>query len=133
MTTDPRKLSLKLVEYIVTNPGCTYTTINTRATAHGISPDILEQALTIVHKNKLIQTKVIGGDIVYSIAVEKTKTLPGGKEWVTANYPKMDETNNGSGIEADFSYLFLTPEELLEYKAKVKGVAYLPKKRYANP
>jgi Zn-dependent oligopeptidase len=42
----------------------------------------------------------------------------------------MTEDNNGSGIEADFSYLFLSPEELDKYKAEVQGRAYIPKKRY---
>jgi cellobiose-specific phosphotransferase system component IIB len=46
----------------------------------------------------------------------------------------MDSTNDGSGVEANFDYLFLSPQELLEYKAADKNMPLhmIQSKKYGN-
>jgi len=87
--------------------------------------------LETIHRDKRIARKVLKGEVVYTPA-PKPK-LPGSHlSWTDKHYPPMDETNDGSGIDADYSFLFLSPEELDKYKAEVRGVTYIPKKRYAK-
>lgn len=135
MTTDPTTLATKLVTYITTNPGCTYSGLLARAITHGLSEDTLLQALTLVHKNKAIKTSTSGGEITYSLAMVKPITAISHVSWIKDHYPPMDSTNDGSGIDVDFSYLFLRPEELEQYKAEAKGRGFIPRKKnyeYAN-
>lgn len=130
MTHDPVMLAAKIAKRIAAGDSVTYTTLEARAKELEVPDAIFQQAMTIVHRSKVIERMVKAGDIVYGVKV--VKVAPTGAAWVTANYPRMDETNDGSGIEADYSYLFLTPEEIDKYKAALTGRTYVPKKRYAN-
>jgi len=123
---NPIKLAALIIKRIIEDNGSTYDKLEARAVAKGIAMNTFEAAMVIVHRSKLIEQSVKYGVIQYKVA-EKREPKPGPQR--PSYYPEMDETNDGSGIEADFSYLFLTPEELLEYKAKVKGVAYIPRRK----
>jgi len=128
--TNATELSKKMLLYI--DKEVTYTQLEARAVSKGINLHILDQALTILHKVKSVNKRVKAGDIVYSPSKVKKFTFGSHLTWVRNNYPPMNDSNNGSGIEMDFSYLFLTPEELEKYKAEVTGRAYVPSKRYVN-
>ena len=125
----PTTLATLIIKRIIDDAGSTYDKLEARAVEKGISMDVFQAAMTIVHRSKLIEQSVKFGVIQYKVA-EKKVAKPGPQR--PSYYPEMDKTNDGSGIDADFSYLFLTPEELLEYKAKVKGVAYIPRRQYAK-
>jgi len=92
-----------------------------------------EVLATLSDIGKKLKATVRGGQVYYQIPSAPKPKLPTDHlRWVRENYPPMDETNDGSGIEADYSFLFLSPEELDQYKAEVRGVTYIPKKRYAK-
>jgi hypothetical protein len=123
-------LSKLIVTRILKDGEVTLTQLETRATERGVSLDELYNALQEVHRNKAIARTVRGGEVVYTKAVKRTPLDH--HTWLRTNYPPMDSTNDGSGIEADLSYLFLTPEELEKYRAEIRGVQYIPSKRYGK-
>lgn len=138
---DPTHLAIKIGKYIQASRGCSYTDIKNQAALRGIDQDTLEQALLILHRQKTIHRTVSGGDVQYLFRVPTVKpvTAVSHVEWVKGtndqgvpNYPLMTSENDGSGIDIDFSWLFLSPEELDKYKADLRGVAYIPKKRYVH-
>jgi hypothetical protein len=133
MTTDPLQLATKIGKYIAKNHPVTYETLAERAVTHGVPDHIFYQAIERIQRNKNISAKAKGDTIVYTVAVPKApSTAISHLEWIRDNYPVMDSSNDGSGIEADYSFLFLSPEELNKYKAQLRGVAYIPKKRYVQ-
>jgi hypothetical protein len=121
-----------IVNRILQDGEVTLSQLEHRATERGVSLSDLYQALNQVHRNKAIRRTVRQGEVVYLKALPPKE--PGSHlSWVTANYPSMDATNDGSGIEADFSYLFLTPEQLVEYKAAAKNMpTFMYNKTHAN-
>ncbi len=123
------ELATKIITRILTDGSSTYDKLEARAVAKGISMDVFQAAMTIVHRSKLIEQSVKFGVIQYKPYVKPTPK-PGPQR--PSYYPEMDSTNDGSGIEADFSYLFLSPEEMDKYRAEVAGRSYIPKKRYAR-
>ncbi len=127
------KLAKKILIYIEKQSGdVTYTAIEERAKLRGIDPDVLDQALAKLHRFKKVEQRVIGGEIVYRPTRIKKPTFFSHLTWVRNNYPPMDSSNDGSGIEADYSYMFLTPEDLEKYKAERQGRTYIPSKRYGR-
>lgn len=100
----------------------TYSELEARANKRGISLDELDELLIKVGKDKNIKSSVVKGEITYKWSPPKPVTAVSHVRWISDNYPKMDSTNDGSGIDADYSYLFLSPEELKQYKADVKGM-----------
>jgi hypothetical protein len=101
------------------------------ATAKGFTLDDFYTALEVVHKDKRITQTQRGGEVYYSPYIPPpVKPPPSHLGWIKKNYPQMDSTNDGSGIEADYSWIVLKGEELDKYKAEAKGVTYVPKKRY---
>ncbi len=104
--------------------------IDVRARALGINMNVLDRALEKLHKMKTIKRSVRAGTVWYSVQIIKKKDPTAHLTWVNANYPPMTSENDGSGIEADYSYLFLTPEEMEKYKAEVAGRAYVPKRKH---
>lgn len=128
---NPNQLAWKMLAYIeAEGRDVTYSEIEERAESKGVDLNTLDDALAVLHKFNKVHKRVKGGDIVYSPAVEKPKDPGSHLNWIRHNYPHMDSSNNGSGLEADYSYLFLSPEELDKYKAEVTGRTYVPKKRY---
>ena len=124
----PTTLAAAIIKRIIEDNGSTYDKLEARAVQKGISINTFEAAMVIVHRSKLIEQSVKYGVIQYKVKVKK-EPKPGPQR--PSYYPEMDETNDGSGIEADFSYLFLTPEEMDKYRAEAAGRSYIPKKRYA--
>lgn len=131
MTTDPVRLAALIVKRITADVTATYTTLENRAIEKGIDLSIFEQAMVRVHRTKNIERTTKNGDIVYTYKPPIIKQPGSHLTWVNNNYPQMDSSNDGSGIDIDFSFLFLTPEQLDQYKAEVAGRSYIPKKRYA--
>jgi hypothetical protein len=127
----PTALAALIIKRIIEDAGSTYDKLEARAVAKGISMDVFQAAMTIVHRSKLIEQSVKFGVIQYKVKEKKIAKPFSAVEWVTVNYPKMDNTNDGSGIDVDFSYLFLTPEEMERYKAEAKGRTFIPRKKKA--
>jgi hypothetical protein len=126
---DPDKLAWKMLAYIEKEAqDVTYSELESRAVTHGISLNLLDVALGKLHKFQKISQRVKGGDIVYCTATPKPKNPMTHLEWVKNNYPPMTLENDGSGIDADFSYMFLSPEEAEKFKCEQKGRAYIPRK-----
>lgn len=127
----PQALAVFILSRIVKNGGMTYTELEDRAVEKKISLDLFESAMAIVHKNKTIKsTTTAQGEIRYGIAPVKVSTGPLSHiKWWNDNYPRP--LNFVMPFpEIDMSHLFLKPAQLLEYKAKLKGVAFIPKKHY---
>lgn len=99
----------------------TLTQLEARAVERGLLLSDLYAALDKVHRDKRIKRGVKGGEVYY-IPTPPKAAAPDHQAFVRNNYPPMTEDNDGSGIEADFSYLFLTPEQLVEYKAAAKNM-----------
>jgi hypothetical protein len=121
--------SNRVTDYILKRTGTTLGQLEGVVVSAGLTLDELYTALETVHRDKRITRRVIKGEIVYTPTPEP-KAPTDYLKYVRENYPPMTKENDGSGIEADFSYLFLSPEELDKYKAEVQGRAYIPKKRY---
>lgn len=124
MTHEPTQLAIKIGKYIQTSRGCSFTEIKTRATKHSIPPDVLEEALRVLHRVPNVHRTVAGGDVqyVWKEVVKKPVTPVSHVEWVRANYPPMTSENDGSGIDIDLSWMFLrTLEERQAYKEAVAG------------
>jgi len=80
-------------------------------------------ALDTVHKDKRITVTNLKAGVTYRPTAAKAVKEPGSHlTWLRNNYPRMDETNDGSGIDIDLSWMFLkTREERDAYKAAVSG------------
>lgn len=105
----------------------TLSELEDRATQRGLSLSDLYTALDKVHRDKRVKRGVRQGEVYYEVS--KPKTAFDHLTWVRNNYPPMDSTNDGSGIDVDFSYLFLSPEEAVEYRAMIKGTNVWQEKR----
>lgn len=110
-----------IITRIIRDGSVTLSQLEDRAAQRGVSLSELYAALERVHRDKRVERTVKAGEVVYRKAVPKKSPLDH-HTWLRANYPPMDETNDGSGIDVDFSWLFLKPDELVEYKAAAKGV-----------
>ena len=128
--TNALALAEKLVQQIDKEGELSLDVIDSRAQKHGIDMRVLDRALEKLHKNKHIDQRVKKGTVFYKIKVIKKIGPVTHLIWLRENYPVMTDSNNGSGLEADYSYMFLSPEDLDKYKAEVAGRAYVPKKRY---
>ena len=115
-----------LLTAIKNNPGITLTQLEQRATKRGVPLSELYAALEKIHRDKTIKQSTKGDEVIYTYVGEVTVKQEFGSHltWVRRNYPPMDDTNDGSGLEADYSYLFLSPDEMKKYKAEVSGGVY---------
>lgn len=120
MVITPKQLADKIITGILRSPNVTYSRLEAHALSLGIPIGVFENSMQLVHKSKKVQSKILKGILVY---VEREAPKPKVDvllEWRKANpYPKMDNTNDChheifNGI--DLSFLFLTPDELDEYK-----------------
>lgn len=121
-------LAVKIVKYIMANPGVTYDQLQARAMGKFIEMNTFEQAMDAIHRFKKIERKSnTAGDIIYS--ENKPKPVNNSffermAEWNKNNpYPVMDETNDAhheifEGV--DMSYLFMKPDDAKEWWAKKK-------------
>lgn len=106
---------------IIRDGSVTLSQLEHRATERGVSLSELYAALERVHRDKRVERTVKAGEVIYRKAMPKKSPLDH-HTWLREHYPPMDETNDGSGIDIDLSWLFLKPDELVEYKAAAKGV-----------
>lgn len=127
----PTALAALIIKRIIDDAGSTYDKLEARAVEKGISMDVFQAAMTIVHRSKLIEQSVKYGVIQYKVKEKKIAKPFSAVEWVTQNYP-WPENFEMPFPEIDMSYLFLKPEEMDRYKAQVVGRSYIPKRRYAN-
>lgn len=124
------ELKERIIAYILNHHPITYTEVENVALGKGFSQLAVMDAMELVHKDKRITQSTRGDEIVY-----RPYIAPPVKEPFKSAipYPEMNETNDAhhpAFADLDFSYMFLTPEELDKYKAEVKGRTYIPKKRY---
>lgn len=106
------------------------------------SRGILDNALVIVHKSKLITVKDVKGVLTYSVRVEKPPTPQPHLEWTRNNYPYPLKCEHCVGKLCAECFPFYTPEEdtILsikeklymtrdKYKALSQGKTFIPKKK----
>lgn len=116
--TSSAPLHTRIIAYIEKYQPVTYDALEARARERGYSLFDFEEAIQRVHKDKRIR---VSSALVYTFEAPKLPSPTPHLDWLRENYPRMTSENDGSGIDADFSYLFLTPEQLLEYRARMKG------------
>ena len=112
-----------LITAIKNNPGITLTQLEHRATKRGVPLSELYAALETIHKDKTIKQSTKGDEVIYTYVgtVKVKQTFSSHLTWVRRNYPPMDDTNDGSGLEADYSYLFFDADAMKEYKSELTG------------
>lgn len=120
----------RIIRRIVAQHPVTYETLEQLVRSVGHTELEFLEAMELVHKDKRVTQTTSGDTIQY-----RPYIAPPVKEpfKCTVPYPPMDATNNADHeafATLDYSYLFLSPEELDKYKAEVRGVKYIPKKRY---
>lgn len=112
MTHDPVQLATKIARFIVEARETHIDVIRARAAAHAIPEGILDNALVILHRNKMI----VRTNGVYKVAPPpKPKEPLSHLSWVRNNYPIMNETNDANHPafnDIDFSWMFLPPAEI---------------------
>ena len=125
-----KQIADRIVTGLLKKPN-TYSVLEARAKELDIPMHQFDDAMALVHKNKRIKQTTKGDEIHYSTATTPARKAPGSHlKWLRDNYPRMNSTNDGSGIEADYSYMFLTPEELDKFKAELSGRTFIPKRKY---
>lgn len=113
-------LSKRVKEYILKRNGTTLTQLEGVVVSAGFSINELYQVLNTIHRDKSIRRSVQKGEVVYSKMPEPK--APGSHlSWVTKNYPWPDNFEMPFP-EIDMSWLFLKPEQMMEYKAAAKNM-----------
>ena len=115
-------LSKLIITRILRDGHVTLTQLEHRATERGVLLSDLYSALDAVHRDKRIKRGVRGGEVYYEPAPPPKAPIDH-LSWLRTNYPPMTPENDGSGIEIDLSFLFMSPEEAKEYKAAAKGMS----------
>jgi hypothetical protein len=126
-------LEERIIKYIENHNPISYTTIVQVAAGKGFNEMQVLQALDKVGRNKGITTKTRKDEVWYYLVPAPAPVIaPTYHSWLRGNYPPMTADNDGSGIDVDFSWLFLrTAEERDAYRAEAKGVPmYVYNKRY---
>jgi len=114
----------------------TLSELEDRASQRGLSLSDLYAALDRVSRDKRITRSVNRGEVVFKPApVPKAPTEH--LKWVRDNYVRMTpetSADHPAFADLDYSFLFLKPDELLEYKAEAKGmpVHVLQSKQYGK-
>ena len=118
------KLANRIIDYILrVKKPVTLDQLVAKSTATGFSELDVLTALEHVHKDKRVQVRNLANGVTYSPAVSKPKTTQTHITWIRQNYPPMNSTNDGSGIDVgDLSWMFLkTKEERDAFKAEMSG------------
>lgn len=120
--TETKRFSQLIITRILRDKHVTLTQLENRATERGVVLSDLYAALQEVHKDKRIKRGVKGGEVYYEPNVARTPNPNPHLDWLRDHYPPMNETNDGSGLPGDYSYLFLrSQEERDEYRARING------------
>ena len=122
-----------IISRILTDQSVTLTQLEQRATERAVSLSDLYVALDKVHRDKRIKRGVRQGEVYYEPA-PPPKTPTDHLTWLRQNYPPMDSTNDGSGIDlGDLSWMFLkTKEERDAFKTEMSGKPVGYNKRYGK-
>lgn len=143
MEITPKELSDKIVKGIIKNPGVTYAKLETHAIQLGIPLNIFLSAMQLVHKSKVVQSKLLKGVLVYVVREEPKAAVDILADWRKANpypYPVLCQQCQGKLCAACYPFydpahdtiekiresLYMTREE---YKAKSQGKTFIPKKK----
>jgi len=125
-----KELQDRIVKYVTTCESLvSLEKLTLVATSVGFSEDEVLQALERIG-NKL-KSIVRGGTVYYQVP-------PPIKEHFkcTVPYPWPGRDGIPEFVmpfpEIDYSYIFLTPEELDKYKAELRGRIFIPKKRWQH-
>lgn len=114
---------------IIRDKTVTLGELEARAEKRGVSIDELYIALEAIHKDKSIRRTTRGGDVIYTYAPKKREEPLAHTTWVRDNYPWPKEFVM-PWPEWDLSYIFLTPEEMVEYKQSQGKHRY--RRKYSN-
>ena len=127
------ELKQRVIAYIIKNAPVTIDTIIEQATSKDYPELQVLNTLEQVHKDKRIKQTTKGGGIVYTLYTHKEPKALTHLQWIRNNYPPMDSTNDGTGIDVgDLSWMFLkTKEERDAFKAEMSGKPVYMKKKYA--
>lgn len=136
---DPIKLSALIVERITEFGTITYDQLQARAVEKNIPQGIFDNAMQRVHKKRTILVKDIKGVLTYSMKPIVVEITPDHVMWCKTNYPYTDSNcvdEHGNFVMAfpdwDLSWIFLTPDELEEYKEAMRGGKVYKRKRYEH-
>ena len=124
-------LHLRIISYIEKHGPVSYDALELRARDKGIDLYDFDEAITRVHKDRRIS---VTSKLLYIYKEPKPRNdMTSHLVWLKQNYPKMEEgVNDGSGIDIDYSYLFLSPKELEDYRATIKGTWVQKKTPYSR-
>lgn len=111
----------------------TLSELETRSKERGLSLSDLYAALDKVSRDKRIKRGVRQGEVYYEPA-PAPKTPTDHLAYVRHNYPRMTEETDGSGIDIDYSFLFLkTKEERDLFISQMSGrPIHYNRKRYGK-
>ena len=124
----------RITTYIQNHHPIPYSKLLRVAQSKGYTEMEVLTVLDAVHKNKQITTKTRKDEIWYDITIAPPAPKPQTHlTWLRNNYPPMNSTNDGSGIDVgDLSWMFLkTKEERDAFKAEMSGKPLYMKKKYA--
>lgn len=105
----------------------TFDELEARAIEKGLDIDLFYEAMEIVGRHRKLQ---VSGK-TYKKRVNRQQEFQSHLTWINENYPRPEKCEHGieyTGCkhcmpfpEIDFSYLFLTPSQMKEYKLSLKG------------
>jgi len=125
----PKDLAIAIYKKICKEGNQTYSDLEARAVKRGLSLDLLDQALEIVHKS----SKITVTGTTYKLRVAKIEPTGVIRDY---HYPVMIEGVNDASHPIferfNIDHLFLTPDEMKEYKIQLKGGYGGNYKRYAK-
>ena len=128
------ELQDRIVQYVTTvNSLVSLEKLLSVATAQGFSEGEVLAELGAIDKK--LKSVVRGEQVYYTVLPPKKEPKPQTHlQWIRDNYPPMDSTNDGSGIDiGDLSWMFLrTKEERDAFKAEMSGKPVYMKKKYAQ-
>lgn len=128
-------LAEKLVLHIDEVKTTTFDKLEARARQHGISMAVFDRAVEKLHKLPQIKRTMKLGTVHYELQAIKPKPGPIlSSEWMRDNYPWPGKNGVPEFVmpfpEWDLSWIFLTPDELEEYKNNGRQV--FKRKRYEH-
>lgn len=122
MSTSPAKELADLIcKTIIKKGGLTLDEIEERCAKRNLDMDLVYEAMELVSKRPKITTS----GKRYVEKVVKKYDPHAGTTWIKDNYPKMIPGVNDASHPVfdgiDYSWMFLTPAEMKEYKLSLKG------------
>ena len=123
MVVNTKELADLICKTIIKNGGLTLDEIEARCAKRDLPIDLVYEAMELVSKRPKITTS--GKKYIEKIVKKHDP-------FYRPSYPPMTPETDGSGIEADFSYLFLTPAEMRDYRVSLKGGYGNPRRKHPS-